>query len=136
MKGSSIPWTPELHSSFELTKHTLCKNFPLHPINEKIPIVIHCDVSQTGIGAMMLTGSPTNLQVAAFFSKSLTPTQQAYDASSRELLGLQEATKNWQPILASVAHSNTRLLFVTDHLNLIFWSVYIARLDFCLLLTI
>jgi len=69
---------------------------------------------------MMLTGPPNDLKVAAFSLNSDTTSIRCK---------LKGATRIARSNKELVAHSNTRLLYVTDHFNLTFWSVYNANFN-------
>ena len=123
-KAAIIPWTGDLQTSFDMTKQSIAKNIALAPIDTRYPLVLHSDCSQIAMGGILFTGPPDSLQVVGFFSKTLSPAQQGYDASSRELTGIVTAMKHFSPLIRAHAHRGQRLIVATDHFNLSCWSCF------------
>lgn len=82
------------------------------------PIFIQLDLSKTFVavvdasdvlvGAVLSQQSKGNLQPCAFFSRSLSPTEQNYDVVNRELLAMNLALEEWRHWLKGATHSMER----------------------------
>lgn len=68
-----------------------------HPDPSK-PFTGEVDASETGVGAVLSQwfGERPKLHSVAFFSRKLTPAEQNYDISNRELLAVKLALEECQ----------------------------------------
>ena len=77
----------------------------LHPVDEKIPLVVETDASDTAIAAIL---NQANRSVA-FFSRELTITEQKHSSIEKEACSIVESVKKW-----SHYQSARRFVIVTD----------------------
>ena len=69
----------------------------LHSVDEKIPLVVENDVSDTAIAATL---NQANRPVA-FFSRTLTTTEQKYSSVEKEACAIVESVKKWSRYLSA-----------------------------------
>ena len=77
-------WEDEQDEAFENVKRAVCDAPVLRYFNSKLPTVLQCDSSETGLGAtLMQEGHPI-----AYASRALTQTEQNYAQIEKELLAV------------------------------------------------
>ncbi len=116
-KPKSLFWNPNAHKAFETLK-TAFSTGPIlcHP-NPQVPFRVEADATTMGVGAVLSQqfGGPSSLQPCIFFPRKLTPTEQNYEISNRELLAIKFALEEWRHWLEGANHPIT---VITDHKNL------------------
>jgi len=109
-------WTDLHDAAFEAVKRAAEKHQVLRPIDYTIPdmVWLFTDASPTGTGAWVGQG-PTRdaARPAAFHSRMLTPSQNAYPTHHQEALAIVEAIASFEYLLR-----NRRFTVVTDQESL------------------
>ncbi|KFD64609.1 hypothetical protein M514_23211 [Trichuris suis] len=104
-------WTAEHDEAFQKVKQLLSDGSFLIGFDAMIPIILTCDASQYGIGAVLahLTREGREAPVA-FHSRTMTPTERTYAEVDCEALAVISAVKRFHDYL--YGH---RFTIVTDH---------------------
>lgn len=104
-------WSNECQRAFTKLKDLLASDKVLTHFNPKLPIVLACDASKYGVGAVlshiMADGSERPM---AFASRSLSPAEKGYSQIHREALGIIFGVKKYHDYL----YGRTFTL-LTDH---------------------
>ena len=92
-------WTDDCQAAFEQLKSSLMTapilGYP-RPIGQ---IIVDTDASGEAVGAVLSQVQDGKRVVLAYLSKALTPAEQNYCVTRRELLALVTASKAWHPYL-------------------------------------
>ena len=84
-KENEFVWRPEIHgAAFDKLKKLLMNAPVLAYFNATKPIVIQCDASQAGLGAVLLQDN----KPVEFASRAMTKTEQSYAQIEKEQLGI------------------------------------------------
>jgi len=109
-------WTDLQDAAFEAVKRAAEKHQVLRPIDYTIPdmVWLFTDASPTGTGAWIGQG-PTRdaARPAAFHTRKLTPSQNAYPTHHQEALAIVEAIASFEYLVR-----NRQFTVVTDHESL------------------
>ena len=102
-KGVKWQWTEKEQISFEKAKHILSEtNFLVHYDLEK-PLILACDASPYGIGAVLSHRMPDgNEKPITFASRTLSKTERNYSQIEKEALAIIYAIKFHQYYLKSI----------------------------------
>src|SRR6266436_1526995 len=85
-----------------------------------LPMMVEMDVSNCAIaGILPVTTEDGEIQLVAFYSRTLQSTEQNYDTHDKELLAIYEAFKSWRHYLEGSAKT---IDTVTDHKNLEYFT--------------
>jgi transposase InsO family protein len=127
-------WSDAAEAAFqELKKRLVSAPIIALPDFER-PFILSCDASDFAIGAVLKQLDDKGRErVIAYYSRSLTPTQQAYSASERECLALVSAIKSFRsylygsPFTVYTDHSALTCLDNVKNPNgrLARWSLYL-----------
>lgn len=79
--------------------------------NSSVPIELHTDASDVGIGPVLIQRNQGEEVVVAYASKTLTPAQRNYGATHLDLYAVVLATEKFQTYLSG----NVPFKVVTDH---------------------
>jgi len=109
-KTAKWQWTEWQEIAFSHSEKVLSKEVMLAYPNFDKEFQIHTDASHTQLGAVI----SQERKPIAFYSKKLSPTQQRYTTTERELLALVEILKEFKNILLG-----QQITVFTDHKNLI-----------------
>lgn len=110
-KHDTIQWNDECDKSFALMKDELISPKVLCHFNPKLKIVLMCDASNVGIGAVLAHEYPDKSQrPIEFASRVLSPTEQKYSVIEKEALAIVFATKKFYQYLIG-----NHFYLVTDH---------------------
>jgi len=105
----AFAWTPEAAEAFTALKQALSTGPVLQISDFKRQIMVDCDASGTGFGAILHQGEGP----LAFFSRPFAARHIKLAAYERELIGLVQAVQHWRPYLWG-----SRFLVRTDHYSL------------------
>ena len=84
-KTKKITWTLELEKIIEdVVEHLKSPQVISYP-DFKLPFVLHCDASQTGLGAVLYQRDEKKLKIISFASRTLTPAEKNYHLHSGKL---------------------------------------------------
>ena len=110
-QDSEQQWSEECMQAFTEAKHMITSEQVLTHYGPALPVRLACDVSSTGIGAVlshvMLHGSE---RPVVFASRSLTKTEHKYAQIDKEALSIVWGVKRFHVYL-----HGRRLTLVTDH---------------------
>ena len=108
-KENEFVWRPEIHgAAFDKLKKLLMNAPVLAYFNATKPIVIQCNASQAGLGAVLLQDN----KPVEFASRAMTKTEQSYAQIEKEQLGICFAMERFH----TYAYANTNKITVeTDH---------------------
>ena len=81
-------WTEKQQSAFDRAKKMLTSADVLVHFNPTIPVILECDASSQGIGAVLLHRFHDGERPIAFASRSLNPAEKRYSQIEREALAI------------------------------------------------
>ncbi len=131
----SLSWPPEAQATFKKLKEAICTAPILTHPDPQLPFVVEVDASTTGVGAVLSQYQikPPRLHPCDYFSRKLTPAEQNYDISNREL-------QEWRYWLEGAQHP---FMVITEHKNLEYlhsakwlnprqarWALFFTRFQF------
>ena len=109
--GQSWIWSSKCEQAFCKVKEILCSDNVLAHFDPELPIVLTCDASQYGLGAVishiMADGAERPI---AFGSRTLSATERNYSQIDKEALGIVWGVKKFYYYLAG-----RRFKLITDH---------------------
>lgn len=110
LRKNVFVWNATATHAFRVLKTVLTTTLVLRLPNFKQPFELQTDASTTGIGVVLLQVQ----QPIAYFSKALTPRQQASSAYAREMYTIMEAMRRWRQYLLG-----RPFIVYTDHQSLL-----------------
>lgn len=88
-KKGSFVWTDECQKAFNLVKKELASAKNLSHYNPALPLILTCDASEFGVGAIISNRGLDNVvRPIAFASKKFTETEKKYTALDKEALAI------------------------------------------------
>ena len=115
-KNKPLKWTDELIATFHQVRKTVAECPQLHFIDEKLPLFLHTDASDYGIGAYLFQKTAEGKELPlAFLSKSLTAERLRWSVPEKEAFAIVFAFQKLEYILR-----DTYFVLRTDHKNLIY----------------
>ena len=113
-KNKPLQWTDELIERYHLVRKTVAECPQLHFIDEKLPLFLHTDASDYGIGAYLFQQTADGKELPlAFLSKSLTAERLRWSVPEKEAYAIVFAFEKLEYILR-----DTYFVLRTDHKNL------------------
>ena len=109
-KDQDFQWTDDCQTSFQELKDRLTMAPVLVHYDPKIPLVVVCDASAIGIGAVLSHRVGDEERPISYTSRLLNKAERNYSATDREMLSLVNALKKFRHFLLGV-----RFKVVTDH---------------------
>ncbi|KAG1139274.1 hypothetical protein G6F37_013186 [Rhizopus arrhizus] len=105
----NVPWSWKKleEDAFQALKSALISLPELSYPDSNLPYALHCDASDTGVGAVLVQGG----RPVAYASKSLTPAQRNYSTTERECLAVAWALQYFHYYV----HGCPSLTVYTDH---------------------
>ncbi|XP_033014637.1 uncharacterized protein K02A2.6-like [Lacerta agilis] len=104
-------WGPRQAKSFQRVKELLISNSVLMHFDENLPVVLACDASPYGVGAVLGHQLSDGREVpVAYFSQTLTPAEHNYSQIDKEGLAVVKGVKNFHDFLYGRPFTT-----VTDH---------------------
>lgn len=82
-------WTSDCQEAFECIKERLTSSPVLGYASPKQPYILHMDASTAGLGAALYQEHDGKMQVIAYASRGLTPSEARYPAHKLEILALK-----------------------------------------------
>ncbi|XP_041822728.1 uncharacterized protein K02A2.6-like [Chelmon rostratus] len=114
-KDSQWNWSTQCQAAFEKTKSQLVSSSVLTHFDPQLPILLACDASAYGLGAVishqMTDGSERPI---AFASRTLSKTELNYSQIEKEALGIIFGVQKFRDYLYG-----RKFVFVTDHKPLV-----------------
>jgi len=134
-------WTKECTESFQAFKGILRSPVVLRPFKYGLPLILACDASQLGIGAVLYQDDleiPGGRRYIKLASRALNKGQRNYSATRRELLAIIFALQRFRGLLAydkfelRTDHRALIYMFNKEHLNYMLenWLDVIMQFDF------
>ena len=115
-KNKPLHWTPELMESFHTVRKAVADCPQLHFIDEKLPLFLHTDASDYGVGAYLFQKTADGRELPlAFISKSLTAEKLNWSVPEKEAFAIVFAFQKLEYLLR-----DTYFVLRTDHKNLIY----------------
>lgn len=109
-KEQPFDWTPECETSFGELKSRLIMAPILVHYDPTQPVVVCCDASAIGIGAVLSHRIDDDERPIAYTSRLLSRSERNLSATDRELLGLVNALKKFRHFLIGI-----KFTVITDH---------------------
>ena len=112
-KGKAWQWGNEEQAAFETLRRGLVTAPVLGYPNPGNQYILDTDASNVGVGAVLSQNQNGRETVVAYYSKTLSPAEQNYCVTRKELLAVVKAVKHFRPYLYG-----QRFLLRTDHASL------------------
>ena len=106
-------WTPELDTAFSAAKEAVVNCQKLFFVRDDLPVYLHTDASNYGIGAYLFQADGEIHFPIRFISKTLSEAQQKWNTTEKELYAIIYALKKLDYLLR-----DTKFVLCTDHKNL------------------
>lgn len=104
-------WTPEVDSLFEELKQKLVELPSVVPYKQGNPLELHCDASQSIVGAILVQVLPDGQRAPVwYYSSQLTAVEKGYSTYHREFTAVYKAVQKFHSML----HGKKFVVF-TDH---------------------
>ena len=104
-------WGKEQEWAFRTVREMLFQDRVLTHFNPDLPVVVACDSSSYGLGAVLSHRMPDGSErPVAYASRSLTQTEMKFAQIEKEALGLYWGVRKFQPYL-----EGRRFILITDH---------------------
>nr|XP_056718397.1 uncharacterized protein K02A2.6-like [Euleptes europaea] len=146
-KSSPWAWGKSHQRAFEATKALLSPSSLLVHFDEKLPVVLTCDASPYGVGAVLSHQLPGGREAPiAFYSRTLSTAEKNYAQIDREALAVVAGVKKFhdyvygRPFSIITDHKPLLGLFVPDRQTpqilsprMLRWSIFLNAYDFRLL---
>ena len=108
-------WGDEQQRAFEQLKEALCTAPCLKIPDDTGKFRVEADASEGAVGAVLSQEQEGKMHPIAYFSKSLSDTEQNYKIYDKEMLGIMLALDEWQQFLMGARQT---FEIWTDHNNL------------------
>ncbi|CAF1143378.1 unnamed protein product, partial [Brachionus calyciflorus] len=108
--NKSLLWTEECARAFKILKERLCGENVLALPNFEKPFIVETDACDLGIGGVLSQECEKITRPVAFYSKTLSPAEQKYSTSEKELLAIVKTVENFKYFLFGRTFK-----IVTDH---------------------
>ena len=108
-KDVTFQWTDLHDKAFVESKELIAHAPVLRYFNPQLPVTLQVDTSGVGVGGALLQ----NDQPVAFYSNTLTETEQRYAVIEKECLAICLAFEKWDSLL----YGKSDIIVQTDHLK-------------------
>lgn len=95
-KNAKWRWAEEQKAAVSALTNRLLSSPILAHYDEKLPIEIHTDACNTGLGAVLVQKTDSGLSPISFISRSLSPAESKYHSNELECLALVWALKKFR----------------------------------------
>ena len=135
-KHQRIKWTPELLQVFEDTKKAVHECPKLFFIDDSLPIYLHTDASQYGMGAYLFQVKDNKEIPIHFLSKSFDDRMSRWSTIQQEGYAIYYAITSWEYLLRDrrflvrTDHANLKLLHAESDPKVIRWMLTLQSYDF------
>lgn len=110
-KNADFKWSKQHDIAFDAVKKLLSSDSVIMPFDENLPIIITCDASPYGIGAVLSHILPDGREAPiAFSSRTLNSTERNYSQLDKEALSIVAAVKKFHHFIYGQSFT-----VVTDH---------------------
>ncbi|XP_060092539.1 uncharacterized protein K02A2.6-like, partial [Heteronotia binoei] len=104
-------WGKRQAAAFQAVKDVLVSNAVLHHFDEGLPVILACDASPYGVGAVLGHQLPDGREVpVAYYSRTLTPAERNYAQIDKEALAIVAGVRKFHEYLYG-----RRFTIATDH---------------------
>ncbi|XP_060100332.1 uncharacterized protein LOC132575538, partial [Heteronotia binoei] len=104
-------WGKRQAAAFQAVKDVLVSNAVLHHFDEALPVILACDASPYGVGAVLGHQLPDGREVpVAYYSRTLTPAERNYAQIDKEALAIVAGVRKFHEYLYG-----RRFTIATDH---------------------
>lgn len=110
-KHNKFVWNTDADVAFSKLKQCLVSTPILACPDFSLPFSVHCDASNSGVGAMLTQEQNNKEVVIAYMSKSLNKNEQNYSTTERETLAVITALEHWRCYL----DNGKQFTVFTDH---------------------
>ena len=115
-KNVPFDWNEECQKAFQTLKQELISNRFLTYFNPKLPLIVSCDASPVGLGAVLAHKLPSGEEKPiAYASRTLSNSERNYSQIDKESLAIIFAVKHFHFFL----YGKDRFTIYTDHKPLI-----------------
>ena len=115
-KNVPFDWNEECQKAFQSLKQELISNRFLTYFNPKLPLIVSCDASPVGLGAVLAHKLPSGEEKPiAYASRTLSNSERNYSQIDKESLAIIFAVKHFHFFL----YGKDRFTIYTDHKPLI-----------------
>jgi RNase H-like domain found in reverse transcriptase len=121
--NTPFTWNNEKQKALEYLKQALCTAPVLRTFDPKIAILVTTDASGFAIGAVLEQDEHGSRRPVAYFSRTMNPHEQNYQAQEQELLAIVKSPRHWrsyrhgQAFLVHTDHASLQYLTTQDHLT-------------------
>ncbi|XP_032069854.1 uncharacterized protein K02A2.6-like, partial [Thamnophis elegans] len=145
--GAAWVWGRREASAFRAVKHLLISNDVLVQYSEHLPLVLACDASPYGVGAVLSHQLPSGAEVpVAYFSRTLSASERNYAQIDKEALAIVAGVRRFhhylygrpfqivtdhKPLLGLLAGDRPAPQVLSPRMTR--WSVFLASYDYLLL---
>ncbi|XP_060110740.1 vomeronasal type-2 receptor 26-like [Heteronotia binoei] len=110
-KNAPWVWGKRQAAAFQAVKDTLVSNAVLHHFDERLPVILACDASPDGVGAVLGHQLPDGREVlVAYYSRTLTPAERNYAQIDKEALAIVAGVHKFNDYLYG-----RKFTIATDH---------------------
>ena len=98
-KGATFTWGPDEQAAYDQLRHSMLTAPILAYPQPKQEFILDTDASLHGVGAVLSQVQDGQERVISYFSKTLSPSEQNYCVTRRELLAVVLGVKHFRPYL-------------------------------------
>ena len=135
-KNRRLVWTPEARQAWDQVREDI-RNVPtLYFIDTQLPVYLHTDASDYGIGAYLFQVKDDIEHPIMFMSKTLSEAESRWNTTEKECYAIVYAFKKFEHLIRDIP-----FILRTDHRNLVYinetksskilrWKLLIQEYDF------
>jgi transposase InsO family protein len=97
--GGPLAWTPECQAAFEQIREHLCRAPILHFPDPAKPLLLDCDASEIGFGAVLSQAGPEGERIIAVESRKWTAAEAKWHIREKEALAIIEGLERHRRFL-------------------------------------